>query len=254
MKSWYNNTFDDTVATSATSSKSDIDWMVRNRLHPTELQYANLYISDSLVKHANFPGLVSYAFQNGIRMGRAYSAISEVDTMMSYNASRTNINEKLWFAVTELEPYNTGDYAGMTSKIQAVYPRLKAAGLRHVIYMGWPTDAYWATIVANCDEINLHCYRPSSSMTGTGTYGYVSGRLKLIADTCKAQGKIMPVNLIYSCEPSFAYDYFKTNAWGAAHSLFLTEYAAKADVNMKSFLLMNDFSIFVTQYAKQIKP
>ena len=254
MKSWYNNSFDDTVATSATSSKADIDWMIRNKLHPTELQYVNLYISDSLVKHVNFPGLVSYAFQNGIRMGRAYSAISEIDTMMTYNASRLNINEKLWFAVTEMEPYNTGDYVGMTSKIQTVYPILKAAGLRHAVYMGWPSDTYWSTIVANCDEINLHCYRPSASITPSGTYGYVSGRLQLIADACKVQNKIMPVNLIYSCEPSFSYDYFKTNPWNAAHNLFLSQYAANATVNMKSYLMVNDFSIFVTKYAKEIKP
>ena len=254
MKSWYNNTFDDTVATSATITKGDIDWMIRNRLHPTDLQYVNLYISDSLVRHSNTPGLISYAFQNGLRMGRAYSAISEIDTMLTYNSQRPTVSEKLWFAVTELEPYNTGDYAGMTQKIQAVYPRLKAAGLKHVIYMGWPTDTYWDTIVANCDEINLHCYRPSTSITPSGTYGYVSGRLALIAACCKARNKVMKVNLIYSCEPSFSWDYFKANPWSGAHALFLTEYAAKATSDMKSYLLVNDFSIFVTKYAKQIKP
>lgn len=255
MNSWYNNTFDDTVATDASKSRLDIDWMNTNRFYVNEAQYANLYISSSLVQNANFPALVSYAYGKNIKFGLAYSQTSQIDTLLNYNAgTNTTIDKKLWYAVTELEPYNTGDYAGMTTKMQYAYPKLKAAGLRHGVYMGWPTASYWETIVANCDFINLHCYRASTSMTASGIWGYVQERLGLIAAACKALGKIMEVNIIYSCEPAFAYDYYKANKWTSGHQLFLSEYNTKATLDMKRFLVVDDFSIFVTKYGKEIKP
>lgn len=254
MKSWYNNTLDDTVSTSVTATKQDVDWMHANRFSPTETQYASLYIASSLVKHANFPGIVSYASGKNIKMGLAYSSTTQIDTLLAYNKAQTDITKKLVYAITELEPYNTGDYTGMTEKMAYAYPKLKAAGLKHLVYMGWPTDSYWATIVANCDEINLHCYRTSADMTPSGIWGYVQKRLGLIADACKAQNKLMKVNILYSCEPSFAYDWFKANGWNAAHNIFLGQYATKATANMKAFLNVNDFAIFVSKYGKQIKP
>jgi len=254
MLSWYNNTLDDTLAISVTLTKSDVDWMNANRFSPTNTQYGSLYIAQSLVNNSNFPSIVSYAYSKNIKLGMAYSTTGEIDTLLAYNAKQTSIDKKLYYAVTEIEPYNTGDYSGMTAKMQYAYPKLKAAGLKHVVYMGWPVDTYWSTIVANCDEINLHCYRTSAEMTPSSIWNYVSKRLALIADACKSQNKLMKVNILYSCEPAFAYTFFQTHAWGDAHSMFLSQYATKATVNMKSFLNVMDFSIFVSKYGKQIKP
>lgn len=253
MNSWYNNTLDDTVSAGLNATKPDIDWMAANRFYPNKMQFANLYISTSLVNNASFPSIASYAFGKDIRLGLAYSSMSEVDNMLTYN-SKQNISSKLWYAVTEIEPYNTGNYSGMTSILQMAYPKLRAAGLQNHVYMGWPTDSYWPTIVQYCDQINLHCYRTTPQMTASSIWGYVSGRLELIAQACKAQNKIMPVNIIYSCEPSFAYDYFKTNSWASAHSMFLSQYNANASLTMKQFLIVDDFSIFVSKYAKEIRP
>lgn len=255
MNSWYNNTFDDTVATDASKSRLDIDWMNTNRFYPNEAMYANLYISNTLVRSANFPDLIKYGYGKNIKFGICYSSTSEVDNMLTYNSGlNTTIDKKLWYAVTELEPYNTGDYAGMTSKMEYVYPKLKSAGLRHGVYMGWPVQSYWETIVRNSDFINLHCYRPSASMTASGIWGYVQERLGFIATACKNLNKIMEVNIIYSCEPAFAYDYFKANKWTSAHQLFLGEFNSKATLDMKRFLVVDDFSIFVTKFGKEIKP
>jgi hypothetical protein len=253
MNSWYNNTLDDTVATSVTASKHDVDWMNVNRFDANKTQYANLYIANSLVNNANFPGIASYAYARNIKLGLAYSAASQVDFMLNYNKGKT-IDQKLWFAVSEIEPYNTGNYTGMTTILKNVYPKLKAAGMPNVVYMGWPTDSYWSTLVQYCDQINLHCYLASSRMTPSGIWGYVRGRLELIAQAAKAQNKIMPVNIIYSCEPDFAYDYFKTNTWASAQSMFLAQYAANASANMRQHLTVYDFSVFVSKYGKQIKP
>lgn len=253
MNSWYNNTVDDTMSSSLTASKQDIDWMNQNRLHPDKTQYANLYIASSLIRHANFPSVASYAATKNIKLGLAYSAASQIDTLLTYNNGKT-VDKKLWYGVTEIEPYNTGDYAGMTAILKYAYPKLKAAGLKNVVYMGWPKNDYWATIVQYTDEINLHCYRTSVQMTASSIWGYVEARLELIAQAAKAQNKIVPVNIIYSNEPSFAYDWFKTHAWADAHKLFLSQYAANASATMKQYLTVSDFSVFVSKYGKQIKP
>lgn len=253
MNSWYNNTLDDTVATSVSATKQDVDWMNANRFDANKTQYANLYIASSLVKNANFPSIAEYAYGKNIKLGLAYSATSQVDTLLAYNTGKT-IGQKLWYGVTEIEPYNTGDYTGMTNILKYSYPKLNAAGLLNVVYMGWPTDSYWATIVQYCDQINLHCYRTTAQMTPSLIWGYVKGRLELIAQAAKAQNKIMPVNIIYSCEPTFAYDYFKANTWASAQAMFLSQYAANASATMKQYLTVYDFSVFVSKYGKQIKP
>jgi hypothetical protein len=253
MNSWYNNTLDDTVATSIPTTKTDVDWMNKNRFSPTKTQYANLYIATNLIKNANFPTIADYSYGKNIKLGLAYSTTGQIDAMLSYNTGKTT-SQKLWYAVTEIEPYNTGDYTGMTNILTYAYPKLKAAGLPNVVYMGWPTDAYWATIVQYCDEINLHCYRTTAQMTPSGIWGYVSGRLGLIAQQAKNQNKKMPVNIIYSCEPTFAYDYFKTNTWDSAQAMFLSQYNSNASATMKENLVVGDFSVFVSKYGKQIKP
>lgn len=252
MNTIYNNTLDDTVSTNPALSRADVDYMVRNRFNELPM-YGTLYIANSLVRHANFPGIVSYAYGKGLKLGIAYSSDGEIDNMLNYNKVQT-VDKKLYFAVTEIEPYNTGDYAGMTARMQYAYPKLKAMGLRHLVYMGWPTDSYWATIVANCDEINLHCYLPTTRMTASGIWGYVKGRLALIAAAAKAQNKFMPVNIIYSCEPAFAYDWFKKKNWYDAHALFLSQYNQLASTVMKQQLDVRGMSVFVSKYMKQVKP
>lgn len=254
MNSWYNNTLDDTVSTNVAQCRSDIDWMNKNRF-TNETMFANLYISSSLIHHQNFPSLVNYAFTKNIKFGIAYSQTSQIDSLLSFNSISSNtIDKKLWFAVTELEPYNTGDYSGMTAKMEYAYPRLKNAGLKHGVYAGWMENNYWQTIVKNCDYINLHCYRPSASMTATGIYNYVKDRLQIIAAAAMNMNKIMEVNILYSCEPDFAYNYFQANTWNAAHNLFMQQYNINASNEMRRQLVVNDFSIFVSRFGKQIKP
>jgi hypothetical protein len=109
MNTIYNNTLDDTVSTNPTLSRADVDYMVRNRFNELPM-YGTLYIANSLVRHANFPGIVSYAYGKGLKLGIAYSSDGEIDNMLNYNKVQT-VDKKLYFAVTEIEPYNTGDYA-----------------------------------------------------------------------------------------------------------------------------------------------
>jgi len=249
---WYNNTLDDSIRVSLTSAIADIDWMDRNRITSSN-QYASLYISSSLIRSASFPSAVAYASQRGIRLGLAYSQTSQIDELLAYNNGKP-ADQKLVYAITELEPWNTGDYAGMTSKMQYATPRLHANGLKHLVYIGWPTSSYYPTIVTNADEVNLHCYRTSDNMNLSGMWGYVQARLNILAQEAANQGKILPVNIIYSCEPAFAYSWFSKHSWKDAHMAFQTVYEQRATQQMKQWLRINNFSIFVTKYAHQIKP
>lgn len=253
FNSWYNNTLDDSIGIDINAAKRDIDWVSANKFS-LNYQYVSLYISASLIKHPNFPAIASYAYRGGIRIGVAYSETTMIDDIISYNLGKPT-DQKIQFAVSEIEPYNTGNYAGMTAVIKYAYPKLKANGLKNIIYMGWPTPAtYWDTLITYSDQINLHVYRTSSNMTPASVWSYAYGRLVEISDACSRLNKPMPVNIIYSCEPAFAYTYFQNNTWASAHSMFLSEYNANATALMKKYITVASFSIFVTKYAKQIKP
>lgn len=249
--SWYNNTLDDSLAVSLAAAKRDVDWMDANRFSP-EAQYAILYISSSLIRNQNFSLLASYAYSKNVKIGVAYSSMSKIDDILNYNFGKP-VDQKIWIAVSEIEPYNTGDYAGMTTVLTYAYPRLKANGITNIVYMGWPTTSYWNTIVANCDQINLHAYRPSSGMTPSGLWSYTRTRLGEIAAVAASLRKTMPINIIYSCEPAFSYTYFQSNRWVDAHLMFMDQFNRNATAQMKQNLTVNNFSVFVTRYGKQIK-
>ena len=207
MNAWYNNTLDDNISDLA-KTKADVDWMYRNFLG-TGTNLAILYASDSVVKNANMVKAIEYAKTKNIKFGRAYSSLGEVNTVLAHNAA--NPTNKFVQMVTEIEPYNTGDYTGFYNIITQAYPKIKAAGMTHTVYMGWPTNAAWLPIVQNCDEINLHCYLKPTSMNESGIWGYVQGRLGQIAAACKQANKKIKLNIIYSCEPSFAGPWFSSH-------------------------------------------
>jgi len=229
MNGWYNSTMDDSmVVNDAAGVAKDLAWSAANKIGPT-WDYHTLYIPSSLLKNAAFPGFVRQAYVNKIRLGVAYSATSEVDAVLAYNKAQTDRGARLTHMVTEYEPYQAGQsYTYMDTLLKENAQRIIDSGMKHCIYMGWPKDDYWATLVEHADEINLHCYRTTAQMTDASIYGYVDGRLKMIAAAAAKLGKILKVNIIYSCEPAFA--------------------------EMKKWLFVTDAYFFVSKYGRQIKP
>jgi hypothetical protein len=90
-------------------------------------------------------------------------------------------------------------------------------------------------------------------MTPSGLWSYVRGRLGDIASAAAALKKIVPINIIYSCEPAFAYTYFQSYRWEDAHLMFMDQFNTYATTQMKQNLTVNNFSVFVTRYGKEIK-
>lgn len=259
MKGWYNNTLDDVVAGSLSAAKADIDWMVRNRMAASDrdVNYTSLYMTRSLYSNPNFLETMKYAAGKNILFGAAYSDKTKVDSVLAHNASKSDPAQQFKFMVTEYEPYQTGmSYSYLTDLMTYAYPKLRAAGLKHVVYMGWPTETYWQTIVDNCDEINLHIYRNDVQMTESAMWSYATAnnRLGAIAAAAKRRGVKMKVNPIYSCEPDFADQWFKSRPWWEAQRVFMRAWDRWATKDMGTWLTATDGYMFVTKEGKKVKP
>ena len=260
MNGFYNNTLDDVIDDWAKVQK-EIDWHVKNRVNTGE-NYIALYASKSVLTKANFVKFVKAMKALNFHIGFAYDSISKVDSIIAYNKTQP-ADARIKFMITEYEPYNgvPGGYPEMTALLTAVYPKLKAAGILHGVYMGWPTDSYWETIVKYCDQIFLHVYLPSGSMTPKGEWDYAKGRLTLIADACAKLTKAIQVNIIYSAESKsfgarneFAGIWFKTNSWWKAHQNFMSYWDIKASTVIKKWVRATGCFVFDTEWAKQSKP
>jgi hypothetical protein len=260
MNGFYNNTLDEVIDDWAKVQK-EIDWHVKNRVNKGE-NYIALYASKSVLAKANFIKFVKEMKALNFHIGFAYDSISKVDAIIAYNKVQP-ANARIKFMITEYEPYNgvPGGYPEMTALLTAAYPKLKAAGILHGIYMGWPEDNYWETIIKYCDQIFLHCYKKSSSMTETGIWDYCKGRLTVIADKCAKLNKVIQVNIIYSAESlsfgagnEFAGIWFKTNSWWKAQQLFMSAWDRKASSILKRWVRATGCFIFDTEWAFKSKP
>ena len=251
---WYNNTLRDTINTSD-AGKTDLAWMIKNKLNPTGWDYNTCYGSSTVLASSNFPSLALTAYQNKIKFGIAFSDASGVDKAIAYNKAQTDSRKKLAFIVSELEDYGTGNVtpAGFKALLESESVKVRNAGMRFGVYNGWTKQ--WDVVVKNADFLLLHCYIPSSRMTsGASIYSYVQGRLALVAVEAAKIGKVFPVSILFSCEPEFGQDYYKTYPWLKSGDAFMTEYNLKATAQMKQMLIIEGSYIFVTKYGKVSKP
>lgn len=245
----YNNTLDDTLS----NTTAEVTWMGNNRLSPSGMDKTTLYISNSKVNQSTFPNAVLNCYLKKINLGVAYSTIGEVDNAIAYNNRQTDGRKKLTHVTSEYEYWNTGDVAGFRALIQSVRTKTTAAGIKSYVYAGWGSE--WDTIVQYSDGLFMHCYRTSSqAATKDDLYNYCKSRLTAMAASAKKYGKIFPVSIIFSAEPSFMYDYFKSHNWIDVYITFMESYNRLATAQMKQWLIMDGAKIFVSKYMKLIKP
>lgn len=253
VKGHYMNDYSVYSATAATR-QANADWLKR--------QGANLDalygVSGALTSTSGRPILADVILRNrkaGVRSnGFPYSTASSVTSSLNaYNKAVVD-SSKFDFVISEIEPYNTGDYAGFYTTLRTVNNWCKTSGIQSCVYMGWPSDACWDTIVRNSSRIFLHCYKSSTTMSGDAQYGYTKGRQGVIAAKCKALNKKISIVIIYSSEPAFSYTYFQSNTWSKPYSDYLSYYSTHATADMKAYLTQDGWMNFVSKYAKQIKP
>mgnify|MGYP003520642632 CR=1 FL=1 len=253
VKGFYMNDYS-VYSQSANSRQANADWQKRQGVNLAALYGA----AGSLTSTSGKPILADVIYRSrkaGVRSnGFPYSTSSSVvNSLNSYNSSVTD-SSKFDFVVSEIEPYNTGDYAGFYTTLRTVNTWCGTKGVQSCVYMGWPSEACWDTIVRNATRIFLHCYKSSTTMSGDAQYGYVKGRMGVIAAKCKALNKKISIVIIHSNEPAFSYTYFQNNTWARPYNDYLSYYSTHATSDMKQFLTQDGYMDFVSKYGKQIKP
>lgn len=244
----YNNTLDDVLS----NPTPELEWMWRNKLSPL-FDKVTCYISNSKVNDSKFPSAVLGAYLKKINLGVAYSTIGEVDNAIAYNKRQTDSRKKLTHTVSEYEYWNSGNVAGFRTLLQSVTPKVNGIGMKSYVYAGWGSE--WDTIVQHSDGLYLHCYRTTSQAnTRDDLYKYCKPRLDAVAVSAKKYGKIFPVSIIFSAEPSFMYDWFKTHKWNDAITIFMESYNRLATDQTKQWITIDSSQIFVSKNMKLIKP
>ncbi len=252
VRGMYSNQYT-TIAASPSSRQAHADWLKRQGANLDAIYGADSKVGTS--SQGTLADLVIRERRSGVRsVAMPYSSASSVTNgLNAYNKAVVD-SAKIDAVISEIEPYNTGAYASFYTTLRSVGNWCKANRVMHCVYMGWPSEAAWDSIVVNADRVYLHCYRPSSSMSGSSQYGYVASRLGTLAAKAKARGKRISVVVIYSCEPAFAYDYFKTATWSGTYDAFTSAYSSRSTADMRQWLTMDGWMVFVSEYAKQLKP
>ena len=202
VRGMYSNQYT-TISASVPSRQGHADWLRRQGANLDAIYGADARVGTST--QGTLADLIIRERRSGVRsVAMPYSSASTVTGgLASYNKAVID-SARIDAVISEIEPYNTGQYGQFYTTIRAAGTWCKANRVMHCVYMGWPSEAAWDSIVVNADRVYLHCYRPSSSMSGSSQYGYVASRLGTLAAKAKARGKRISVVVIYSCEPAYS--------------------------------------------------
>ena len=252
VRGLYSNQYT-TIAASPSSRQAHADWLKRQGANLDAIYGADSKVGTS--SQGTLADLVIRERRSGVRsVAMPYSSASSVTNgLNAYNKAVVD-SAKIDAVISEIEPYNTGAYASFYTTLRSVGNWCKANRVMPCVYMGWPSEAAWDSIVVNSDRVYLHCYRPSASMSGSSQFGYCRTRLVTLAAKAKAIKKRVSVVIIYSCEPEFSYTYYQGNAWWKPIEDFKAAWNTSATSDMKQWLSVDGTMIFVSRYAKEIKP
>lgn len=252
VRGFYSNQYT-TIAASPSSRQAHADWLKRQGANLDAIYGADSKVGTS--SQGTLADLVIRERRSGVRsVAMPYSSASSVTNgLNAYNKAVVD-SAKIDAVISEIEPYNTGAYASFYTTLRSVGNWCKANRVMPCVYMGWPSEAAWDSIARNASRVYLHCYRPSASMSGSSQFGYCRTRLVTLAAKAKAIKKRVSVVIIYSCEPEFSYTYYQGNAWWKPIEDFKAAWNTSATSDMKQWLSVDGTMIFVSRYAKEIKP
>lgn len=252
VKGFYSNQYS-TISASPSARQAHADWLKRQGANLDAIYGADSKVGTS--SQGTLADLVIRERRSGVRsVAMPYSSASSVTNgLNAYNKAVVD-SAKIDAVISEIEPYNTGAYASFYTTLRSVGNWCKANRVMPCVYMGWPSEAAWDSIARNASRVYLHCYRPSASMSGSSQFGYCRTRLVTLAAKAKAVKKRVSVVIIYSCEPDFSYTYFQGNSWWKPIEDFKAAWNTSATSDMKQWLSVDGTMIFVSRYAKEIKP
>jgi hypothetical protein len=232
-------------------------WVVRECLQKN-IKNLILYHTRELVNNIRFNAVCLELKQMGIGLGFAYSSINEINTIMTWDKTRRFFS----FAITEHEFWQQTEKENMANYVSILRhaQQYRNGGrLKILTYIGWTksTPNRFVDMMYLCDEICMHVYRNSEQMKDPKVLmSFLEGEnenritnLSLLA----ADRKIRPaVSIIFSSEPVFGQEYFKTNDWLTPYSALSKEVAANpllaANINL------NGCMIFASSHSRVSKP
>lgn len=260
----YNNQLADTLS----NFGAEVAWMAKSKTNPLGWDEVSLYkLSTTELNSPEFANAVLACYLKKIRIGQAWSSLSQVDAVIAYNAKQTDFRKKISFMTPELEAEyanNNCTIAEYRSWIPQAYAKLSAAGIKHYIYEGWNYN--YDVTVPNSDGFWLHAYRTTTQMLNTDDmwkYWTTAGKDRLILITAEAKkiGKIVEVSLLTSSEPApandgkgFGFDFYKSRPFGSAFPLIQDSFNRLATQDMKDYLILAGEVVFVSKYSKQARP
>lgn len=258
----YNNSLDDVIA-SLSSIGAEVTWMgTKGKVNPLGWDYVSLYASDSVVNNTNFDDAVLQCYLNKIKIGVAWSRMTQIDNVIAYNNRQTDYRKKISFVTTELETYGSSPNCTVTeyrSWIPQVYAKCKANGLKQYIYEGWNYN--YDVTVPNSDGFLLHAYRTSTQMaTKDDMYNYLRGRMnssdpsKSILAQAIAFGKIVEISVLSSSEEGFGLDFFKTHNWIDPYLMVQDSFNRLATADMKKYFILDGSFVFTSKKMKLARP
>jgi hypothetical protein len=173
-----------------------------------------------------------------------------------YNKEQADPLNRFDFANLELEWWNNA--SSFDQYVQAMQEMKNWGGRQHPRvpneeYIGWfknpvgEDSIMAAALVQNSTRILLHDYQKEPG------FNYVLNRLDWIGRAARAQGKVMPVIIIFSPKPEFSYAYFLEHNFGDAYQLILDSYN-QADFPGKNNVQLMGFQIYNQTFARQAKP
>lgn len=165
----------------------------------------------------------------------------------TFNRSKVDTLERFDFVNLEKEWWN-GDgtlkeYIQALSKIRQ-WGRSQAPVVKTEEYIGWflrpsGNELYMANeLIKNSDRILVHDYQKTPS------FQYVLSRLSYLGQAAKLHGKTFPVIIIFSAEPQFSADYFRTHNFDEAYQIIVkryinTEFAGKNNIRLVGYQIFD---------------
>jgi hypothetical protein len=174
----------------------------------------------------------------------------------SYNNDHRDVRNRLDYTNLELEWWNNAaDFETYDADVR----QMQEWGLKQspVVpneeYIGWfknpeGEDSLMAAhLVQHSARILVHDYQRNF------TFSYLQSRLDYIGRAARAQGKTMPVIIIFSPKPEFSYDFFAGHSFDDAWQ-WLTAAFRDAQFPGKDHIQLIGYQIYNQTYARQCKP
>lgn len=221
--------------------------------------YACYGISDYLISHWDWVADFNLQCRRvGIKdLSLIYSKSSTVVNDLDYFLKQCkNDSMKFSSTVSEIEPYNTGDYTGFYSAIRAVDKYDHSHNLASYFYYGWNKQNEIDSMVYHGDGVWLHSYIVMSNYSDVGAalYGYQKNRLLLFAASAKKFNKKFYHRVLTSNEnpdpakTQFGYKYYKTHKATDAINSFQNYWTFHATADMKTWLVNSGGQLFYEKF------